>query len=86
MEALDILFLTLSVSVTLITVFLVITLIYLMFILRDVTKIADHAKEVVEKIDRYITKPILMTKSIIEFVAPFVATAEKKLSSRRKDK
>lgn len=86
MESLDILYLTLSVCVTLLTVFLTITLIYLMFILRDVTKIADKAREVVDKVDRYITKPILMTKSIIEFVGPFVEGAEKKLASKKKGK
>jgi predicted PurR-regulated permease PerM len=86
MESLDILYLTLSVCVTLLTVFLTITLIYLMFILRDVTKIADKAREVVDKVDRYITKPILMTKSIIEFVGPFIEGAEKKLSSKKKGK
>jgi hypothetical protein len=86
MESIDILYLTLSVCAAFLTIFLSVTLIYLMFILRDVTKIADRVKEVADKVDRYITKPILMTKSIIEFVGPFIEGAEEKLSKRRKKK
>lgn len=83
MLATDILFLTLSVCVALVTIFLSVTLIYLMFILRDVVKITDEAKNVVEKINTYVTKPLLLTKSIIEFVTPFVQTAEDKIRRKR---
>ncbi len=57
-----------------------------MFILRDVTKTADKVRELVEKVDKYITKPILMTKSIIEFVAPFIESATEKVSTKKKRK
>lgn len=84
MEALDILYLTLAVAIALLTIFLSVTLIYLMFILRDVTKIADSVKETVDKINTYIAKPILLTKSIIDFISPFIRTAEDKISRKRK--
>lgn len=84
MASLDILYLTLAVSISLLTVFLSITLIYLLFILRDVTKIADKVREIADKIDRYVTKPLLLTKSIVEFVAPFIQSAEERFSSRKK--
>ncbi|MFT7184233.1 MAG: putative membrane protein [Oceanicoccus sp.] len=84
MESIDILYLTLSVCIALFTVFVSITLLYLLFILRDVVKIVDRAKELADKVDAYITKPLLMTKSIIEFVKPFIDNAEDVISSRRK--
>ena len=49
METINILYLTLSVCVALLTIFLSITLIYLMFILRDVSKAIDSAKDAIEK-------------------------------------
>lgn len=76
MESIDILYLTLAICVTLLTIFLSITLIYMMFILRDVSKIADKVKEIADKVDTFITKPILMTKSVIEFITPFIQSAE----------
>lgn len=85
MESIDILYLTLAVCITLLTVFLSITLVYLLFILRDVVKVTDQVKGIVEKVDTYITKPILMTKSIIEFIGPFISRAEEKLSKRKRD-
>ncbi len=84
MEALDILHLTLAVCIGLLTIFLSFTLIYLMFILRDVSKVTDKVKEIAEKIDRTITKPILLTKSIIEFVSPFIQSAERVVKGRKK--
>lgn len=85
MESLDILYLTLSVCVTLLTVFLSITLVYLLFILRDVVKVTEQVKELVDKVNTYITKPILLTKSIIEFVTPFIQGAQERVSKKRKD-
>ena len=84
MVPVDILFLTLSVCVALVTIFLSVTLIYLMFILRDVVKVTDQVKELVDKGHMYVTKPLLLTKSIIEFVGPFLRNAEDKFSSRRR--
>ncbi len=84
MAPLDILFLTLSVCVALVTIFLSVTLIYLMFILRDVVKVTDQVKELVDKVNTYVTKPIMMTKSIIEFVAPFIENAQEKMSKRKR--
>jgi hypothetical protein len=83
MEAIDILYLTLSVCAILTTIFLSVALIYLMFILRDVVKVTDQIKELVDKINTYIAKPILFTKSVIEFVTPFIRGAEEKVSRRK---
>ncbi len=84
MDPTDILFLTLSVCVALVTIFLSVTLIYLMFILRDVVKITDQVKGIVDNVNTYITKPIMMTKSIIEFVTPFIRGAEERINRKRK--
>jgi len=84
MDPTDILFLTISVCVALVSIFLSVTLIYLLFILRDVVKITDQVKGIVDNINTYITKPIMMTKSIIEFVTPFIRNAEERISRKRK--
>lgn len=84
MVPLDVLYLTLAVCIALVTIFLSVTLIYLMFILRDVVKVTDQVKEIVDKVNTYVTKPIMMTKSIIEFVAPFIENAQEKMSSRKR--
>lgn len=84
MESLDILYLTLSICITIIAIFLSATLVYLLFILRDVVKIAEQVKKIVDNVNTYITKPILMTKSIIEFVTPFVRNAEERINRKRK--
>ena len=84
MDPTDILFLTISVCVALVTIFLSVTLIYLLFILFDVVKITDQVKGIVDNVNTYITKPIMMTKSIIEFVTPFIRNAEERISRKRK--
>lgn len=84
MVPLDILFLTLSVCIALVTIFLTMTLIYLMFILRDVVKVTDQVKDLVNKVNTYVTKPLLLTKSIIEFIGPFVQNAEERINRRKK--
>ncbi len=86
MASIDILYLTIAVAIALLTIFISITLIYLMFILRDVTKIADKVRDISEKIDTYITKPILLTRSVLEFVAPFIQGAEEKFGTKKKKK
>lgn len=86
MEAIDILYLTLAVCTAVLTIFVSVTLIYLMFILRDVTKVTDDVREIVDKVNTYIAKPLLMTKSIIEFVGPFIQTAEEKVKKVKKGK
>lgn len=85
MESLDILYLTLSVCITLLTVFVSITLIYLLFILRDVVKVTDQVKELVDKVNTYITKPILLTKSIVEFISPFIQNAQERAGKRKRN-
>lgn len=85
MESLDILYLTLSVCITLLTVFMSITLIYLLFILRDVVKVTDQVKELVDKVNTYITKPILLTKSIVEFISPFIQNAQERAGKRKRN-
>ena len=86
MEAIDILYYTLAGCVLVLTIFLSVTLIYLLFILRDSTKIADKVRDVVDKVDRYITKPILLTKSVVEFITPFIQGAEEKITKKRSRK
>lgn len=84
MEAIDILYLTLAVCAAVLTIFVSVTLIYMMFILRDVTRVTDDVRVIVDKVNTYITKPLLMTKSIIDFVGPFIQNAEQVVKKVKK--
>lgn len=84
MESLDILYLTLSVCLGMLTILISVSLIYFMSILRDVVKVVDGAKEIVEKINTYIAKPILMTKQLFEMLGPVIGAVEERLSASKK--
>lgn len=86
MESIDILYLTVAVCAAILTIFISVTLIYLMFILRDVTKTADKVREIADKVDKFITKPILMTKTVIDFLSPFVEGAAERLTTKKRGK
>jgi hypothetical protein len=83
METIDILYLTFAGCAAILTIFISVTLLYLLSVLRDVVSIADKVKSIADKVDTYVTKPIMMTKSIIEFVTPFIQTAESKLGKKK---
>lgn len=86
MTTLDLLYMTIAVCASILTLFASGTLIYAMFILRDFTKISARAKDLTEKVETYITKPIMLTKSIIEFASPYLESAHSLMKKRRKEK
>lgn len=75
----DTLFLVLSVSIALLTIFLCVTLIYLILVLRDASKIIEKARDTVEKVNAFIIKPVKLATMVFEQIKPLI---ERVISSR----
>lgn len=81
------LYVVLSIAVALLTVFLCVTLIYLILILRDTNKIIEKVKDTTEKINAFVIKPISMASSVMEHVRPLIEAAlHSRLEKGRKKK
>lgn len=81
----DTFYLVLSVSVVLLTIFLSIVLVYLMFILRDVNKVTQSAKETVEKVNHYVMQPIRFANQFATYLRPLWEKMEERLMERVTD-
>lgn len=79
----DILFTILAVAIALITIFLCVTLIYLILVLRDASKIIEKARDTVEKVNTFVIKPVKLATLIVDYIRPII---EKALSGRGKKK
>jgi regulator of protease activity HflC (stomatin/prohibitin superfamily) len=84
LQSIDILYLCLSVSVMVMTILLAIVLVRLMSLLRDVNEVSRKMREITEKVDTFITTPILLSKRVFEFLHPFIEKAEDHFKSSRK--
>lgn len=79
MESIDFLYIALGVGFLLLTIFGSIAIFYLIFILRDVTKIIDNVRETAERVNEYILSPIKVANAVIERAKPiYDAIKEKK--------
>lgn len=67
------LYTVLSISIMVLTVFLLIGLHYLVIILRDVSKVTETAKKTAWKVDKWVIEP---TKVINEFRKKFALVSE----------
>ena len=83
-QTIDILYMCLSVSVIVITILLSIVLVRLMALLSDVNQTSKKIKEIAEKVDTFVTTPLLLSRRVIEFLSPFMDRAEEHFSSRKK--
>lgn len=81
------LYVILSISVGLLTVFLCVALIYLILILRDANKVVEKVKDTAEKINAFVIKPISMASAVVEHVRPLIEAAlQKRLEKGSKRK
>ncbi|MEK7524137.1 MAG: hypothetical protein AAB588_03845 [Patescibacteria group bacterium] len=69
------LYIVLAVAVALLTIFLCVTLIYLILILRDVNKMLEKIRETVERVNTFILKPVSLASSIVDHVRPLIESA-----------
>lgn len=81
----DLLYITLAIAASLVTLFLCITLIYLILILRDANKVVASAKDTAEKINIYVMKPVRAVQNMGKYMGPIIKIVEKKLEERLDD-
>lgn len=79
------LYIVLSIAVALLTVFLCVTLIYLILILRDASKMLEKIRETVDRVNAFILKPVSLASSIVDHVRPYIESAlERRGESKKK--
>lgn len=66
------LYLVSSLAIALLTIFLCITLVYLIFILRDASKVIEHVRDTVDKVNDFIIKPVTLAATIVDHIKPLV--------------
>lgn len=79
---LDLLYITIAIGIALLVIFLCITLIYSILILRDVNKLVSSAKDTAEKVNTYVMKPVKAAKNLHKNIAPIIKIVEEKISER----
>ncbi len=75
----DILYISIAISVFMVSVFLSVALLYLILVLRDVVKITDKTKSIAEQVEEYVMKPMVVIHGIRNFVLPVVEKIREKL-------
>jgi hypothetical protein len=75
---LNIMYLVLSVGFGLLVIFLIISLVYLIRILRDVNKITDKTKDTLNLVNHYLWQPIKIMMMILEKTKDFTEKRAKK--------
>ena len=78
MEPLSFLYIALGVAALLIAIFLCATLIYVIQILRDVSKITDNVSETAERVNDYIIQPFAFLNNASEYIKPLLQIVRNK--------
>ncbi|MEK7172023.1 MAG: hypothetical protein AAB739_03885 [Patescibacteria group bacterium] len=79
-------YIVLTIAIALLTVFLCVTLIYLILILRDTSKMLEKVRETVDKVNMFILKPVSLASTIVDHIRPFIESALEKRSEHGKRK
>mgnify|MGYP001571449956 CR=1 FL=1 len=69
------LYIVLSIAVALLTIFLCVTLIYLILILRDVNRMLEKVRDTVDRVNAFVIKPVSLAASIVDHVRPMIEAA-----------
>ena len=69
------LYAVLSIAVALLTVFLCVTLVYLILILRDVNRMLEKVRDTVDRLNAFIIKPVSLAATIVDHVRPLIEAA-----------
>lgn len=80
----DTLYMVLSVAIALLTIFLSVTLIYLILVLRDASKIIEKAKDTVEKVNNFVVKPVKLASAVFDHLRPLIERAIDRASRKSK--
>ena len=79
-------YIVLTIAIALLTVFLCVTLIYLILILRDTSKMLEKVRTTVEKVNMFILKPVSLASTIVDHIRPFIEAALERRSEHGKKK
>lgn len=78
MDPLAFLYIALGVGFLLLVVFICVTLIYCIQILRDVTKISESVRDTAERVNDYVVQPFAIINQVIEHVRPIMDAVQSK--------
>lgn len=81
--SLDVLYISLAVGFIVLVIFLAITLLYTIFILRDVSGVTNDVKEVTERVNQVVVSPLRLAQTIIEHVKPYIEAAVERGTTKR---
>ena len=83
-QPLNLLYIVLSISIIILTIFISWAIVYVIFILRELQHTTAKAKQVVERVDSWLIEPVKIANEIIrkiKFISNFV---EERAKKRRK--
>ena len=78
MDPLSFLYIALGVSALLIAIFLCAALIYVIQILKDVSKISDNISETTERVNDYLLQPFAFLSNASEYIKPLLDIVKSK--------
>ncbi len=78
MDPLSFLYIALGVAALLIAIFLCATLIYVIQILRDVSKISDSVSETAERVNDYLVQPFAFLSNAADYIKPMLDIVKNK--------
>lgn len=70
--SLDVLYIVLAAIILLVGILLAIALIYLIFVLRDVSKTSHSIRDTVKKVNDFVYRPLVMANAVMDKVAPIL--------------
>lgn len=77
-SSVDFLYVTLAVAIILIGILFAIALLYLIFILRDISRTTYFLRDTLQQINDFVYRPISIANSIIEKIGPILEAAQKR--------
>lgn len=80
------LYIVLTIAIALLTIFLSVTLIYLILILRDVSKILEKVRDTVDRVNAFIIKPVSLAASIVDHIRPLIEAVLERREGHKKSK
>ncbi len=78
MDPLSFLYIALGVGFLVLVVFISVTLIYFIQILRDVSKITDSVRDTADRVNEYVLQPFAIINQVIEHVKPIINAVQQK--------
>lgn len=79
------LYIVLTISIALLTVFICVTLIYLILILRDASKTIEQIRDTADKVNSFVIKPVSLISSVVDHIKPLLENAlERRMEQNRK--